>query len=283
MFYENHIIYSPDYLKIINGIINEYYSLKDYYNDQINDYFNNIYITFYTKVKPDSIYSTIRDKDKFYISMSIKEMRNIIKNCYDADPFTNDLIVNVIRYLPRNFFDDLGLNIIFKSDALNIKTPRCVPNNRDQIIILDDLRSLDNFIEKYKDKLFNYEFRKLCYITMRLNCSKEILNSIEYITGNSDCTKFLLKDKGSIVFTNMIGLNSNLSEINKQRQLYTKTLYDSTKDERYLSDDVLYKIILTRNLDDWMEIFSNIKFFDNSKILNIIKSHRSISNLMGVR
>lgn len=280
----NHIIYEPNYKKIIQGIISEYPSIKEYNNDE-NNYFNNIHVTFYTKVKPDSIYSTIRDGDRYYITMSIEEMRNIIKKCYDSDPFSNDLLINVIRYLPSNFFENLGLHIPNKRDDITINLPRFIPNNRDDIIILDDLTALNNFIKKYKDKLHDYEIRKLCYITMRLNSSREILNHIEYITGSSKCTKFLLKDNGEIQFINKIDnrLNNSLAEYNNIRQNHVKTLYNATGDERYLSDDTMYKIVITKNLEEWDDIFHNIKFFDSSRIKKVINSYDCISDLMSLK
>lgn len=278
----NHIIYEPNYIKIIHGIISEYPSILAYYNDD-NNYFNNMYTTFYSKVKPDSIYSTIRDGDKYYITMNIEEMRNIIKKCYDSDPFSNDLLINVVRYLPSNFFNDLGLNIPNKRKDIVIGTPRCIPNNRDPILILDDLTNLNIFIKNHKDILHEYELRKLCYMTIRINSSREILNHIEYITGSSKCTKFLLKENGEIQFNNKIDLNANFKEYNKIRQNYVKTLYNATNDERYLSDDVMYKIIMTKNLEEWDDIFHNIKFFESSKVKKIINSYGYVCDLMNLK
>lgn len=281
LFSTNQIIFEPKYEKIIRGIISEYSNIDDYNNDD-NNYFNNIYIIFYTKTKPDSLHSTIKINDKYYMSMSIEELRDIIKKCYDADPFSNELLTNVIRYLPITFFEEFDSLIPFKKRTINIQDPSFNPNNRDSVIILDDLGSMNLFIEHCKDKFFSfhdYELRKLLHITIRFNASKNFIKKINNMIPTHNDTSFLLKEKKNIVFDNIL-LNSNLSKINNERQNNIRTLYNATNNESFLSDDVLYKFILTRSIEEWSIIIeNNIDFFMNSGIINELSSYGSIYKL----
>ena len=281
LFSANQIIFEPNYEKIIRSIISEYSNINDYNNDN-NNYFSNIYIIFYTKTRPDPLHSTIKINDKYYMSMNIEELRNIVKKCYDADPFSNELLTNVIRYLPITFFEEFDSFIPFKKRVINIQDPSFNPNNRDPVIILDDMKYMDYIIEYYKNKFFKfhkYELRKLFHITMRLNVSKNFMNKIYEVSSNCDDTSFLLKEKKNIVF-DYIPLNSNLLKINNERQNNIRTLYNATKNESFLSNDVLYKYILTRSIEEWSVIIeNNIDFFEGNGILNELSSYRNIYKL----
>ena len=282
MFSEKQIVFEPDYKKIVRSIISEYSNIDDYNNDN-NDYFNNINIIFYTKTKPDSIYSTVHTKNKYFISMTIDKIREIVKKCYDADPFSNELIVNIVRYLPETFFSDLNLNINFKNKKyINIQNPIFNPNNRDKVIILDNLDSINDSINIVKNKfdIYDYELRRLFYITIRMNVSKNFINKISDKTSNNSDTCFLLKDNKNIVFEK-IPLNTSLSKININRQNSILTLYNATKDESFLSNDVLYKFILTKNIYDWSNIFeNNIDFFEKNNILKELSYYKNIYRLL---
>lgn len=278
LFSSNQIIFEPKYEKIIRSIISEYSTIDDYKNDE-NNYFNNIYIIFYTKTKPDSLHSTIKINGKYYMSMNIEELRNIIKKCYDADQFSNELLTNIIRYLPITFFEEFNSFIPFKRKNINIKNPSFNPNNRDNVIILDDLNYINLFIKNYKNYFHNYELKKLLHITMRFNASKNFINKINHMIPMYNDTSFLLKDKKNIMFDN-IELNNNLSKINNQRQDDIRTLYNITNNEYFLSNDVLYKFILSRTVEEWEIIIeNNIDFFKNNGVLNELKSYEYIYKL----
>lgn len=273
----NQIIYEPDYKKILYGIISEYSNIEDYEKDS-NDYFNNIYIIFYTKSKPDSIRRNIYIKNKYYMTMSIKEIRDIIKKCYDSDEFSNELLVNVVKYLPSIFFNDLNLPLRFKSKYnINIPCPRFIPNNRDNVLILDDLEKLNDFIERNRLLFFSYEFNKLCNITIRLNISKNNIENICKITNNFNYSSFILKENKELLFDNSYILNDDLKNKNLERQNIIKTLYRSTKNESYLSNDVLYKVLITRNLEDWYTIINNCDFIANNEFIDIINKYKFIN------
>ena len=69
-------------------------------------------------------------------------------------------------------------------------------------------------------------------------------------------------------------------KINNERQNNIRTLYNATKNESFLSNDVLYKYILTRSIEEWSVIIeNNIDFFEGNGILNELSSYRNIYKL----
>lgn len=274
MFSNSQIVFEPNYKKIISTIISEYSSKEDYDNDD-NDFFDNINIIFYTNNLPDSKYSTICVNNKYYVSMTIAEIRKILKKCYDANPFSDELLYNIVRYLPSIFFDDMGISFN-KQRSLNINNPRFVPNNIDSVIILDDLRSINNFIEKHVNDFYDYELRDIIKLTFRINGSSILINKICNITGDNSYSKFLLKENKEIVFNNFI-LNNSLYSINIERQNKIRTLYNSTKNEAFLSNDVLYKNFVTRSIKEWSSVIESFDIFKKSK--TVLKLYPYIWNL----
>lgn len=275
MFSGNQIILQPDYNKLLRLIISEYPNKSEYDNDS-NNFFNNINIIFYSKNLPDSSYSMVNMNGKYYVSMTIEEMRSIIKKCYDANPFTDELLRGVIKYLPSLFFDDIGVSFN-KRNNINISNQYFAPDNSTDAIILDDLRSINEFIRKWIEELYVYELRDLIKLTIRINASQITVDKICDITNNRSYSKFLLKDNKEIVFDNFT-LNKSLAEINRDRQNKIRTLYNSTKNESFLSNDVMYKFFITRSLNDWMDIIEVTDIFKNIK--NVLRLYPYIQLLL---
>lgn len=279
MFNNNHIMLSPNYEIFIRNILSEYDSQTQYELDN-NDFLKNIYIVFSSQSKPDCIDSLIRFHDDYIVSMSIKQIREIITKCYDATEFSDELLTCVVRYLPKKFFEGSIVDIPFKVD-ISTKNISFYPDNKNSIIIIDDLTNIDKYLKLRGDILYKYEWRKLIHLTLRLNAPRIILKSIEEVSGSSDCSKFLLKDNGVIKFSNTFdnSLNQHLSNINEQRKTDILSIYGMTGNESILSDDVMYKIFITKSLEDWDEIFDNIDFFKNSNIRKILSNYNEINKL----
>jgi hypothetical protein len=160
----------------INQVIEENISIND-------NFLSLLSIIVSTKTEPDFKNRLIKIDDVYYMSISIKEIRDLIINYPENNEFVSELKTDVVPQLPGVFFKDLvSKNLIKPVNELSIRNPvdKFYRNVRDDILFITDLRKLDLRLqnEKVLCVFHTYELSRLYSITMRLIVDEKIKNKI---------------------------------------------------------------------------------------------------------
>ena len=274
------IIYESDYGKMLS------YILSDLDNDdkKINQqtflkYAKHFNVIYKTNNQP---YNGLYQYNNDYISSNTIDKLDEISTMSNTSEYCSE-IAQILRYIPKELCrSSVMLNI--KTELPKIEVPY-IANNRDDILIVEDMHKLQSSIHNLSSTVPIHQILDLYSLTFRLIIPRFMIDEICELTNNYNVSKTVLVDNNRIAMYYDGTLSNRLIDINNKRVECMVDLYRSTKQDKYLSNDVLYKVYLTRSLNEWIDIFNEYmnKYSLFKRLYTLLKDFPILYNIITYR